>query len=179
MGRSGANIRMSMDTNRKMITFNGIPNATTNCGGIPNGYEGFNWDNVGYINEYFARAQYKDCGFVNAFSNGGKYVAFNWAANPMLISSTNEHVFDVYSLVANAAHNDNLPLTITGLQRGNETYKKTVSLQLKEPQIIELNWPRIDTLHLQASGGSPHSEWFGLSQFILSCLNIGSFQTAS
>ncbi|CAF0722354.1 unnamed protein product [Didymodactylos carnosus] len=156
---------------RRYLTFNNIPGARETSSMIPNGYGGLDWENAGYIYECYAKKTYPLSGYRHGYTFG-KYIAFNSGGNEMSILSINQTTFNVYSMDVNSVYNDNLKLTIVGLQAGVELYTKTVTLEFSYSQTIELdNWTNIDHLLFQSSGGSAHTGCSNSPHFALSCLN--------
>ncbi len=70
------------------------------------------------------------------------------------MSVTSNKVFSLRSFYAAAAHNNDLQLSITGLNsQGLTLYNKTVTLQVFTATEIMLNWIHINTITFVASGG--------------------------
>ncbi|CAF0788396.1 unnamed protein product [Didymodactylos carnosus] len=134
---------------------------------IPNGYHGLNWENVRWMEKNFAT------GYFFGMDESGltHHIATNNSGNDMTISS-GHRTFDMYSFEASAGRNNNLQLTIFGFCNGSEIYKKTVTLQFKQFQLIELNWATVDKIHFHSSGGTPHPGRRSSEDIILKRINV-------
>ncbi len=114
---------------------------------IPNGYEGFNWDNLGVLH---AENLIGDpSGYMNSVVSGD-YVAFNGDGNSAAFSG------DTFNLIGahfTAAWRNGLLVEVTGFRAGAPVYGTRFTVDTTGPLWVEFNWGHIDQVRFASSGG--------------------------
>jgi len=134
------------------ITFDDLANSADGAN-VPNGYQGFNWNNFGYLNG--RTNNYNPSGYPYSIVSPNN-VSFNWAGTQALISSP-LLPFDFESAYLTAAWRDNLQVQVLGYVGGLLTYSNTYTLSATNPTPINFNYRGVDIIAFNSSGGTPHS----------------------
>jgi hypothetical protein len=116
---------------------------------IPNGYQGFNWNNFYVLNTLL----YPNT--PNGYQNdliSSPNVALNGFANPASITSSTP--FTLNSGYFGAGWNDGLLVTVTGTIQGGGTDSITFSVNTSSPTLITFNWSNIISLNFSSAGGT-------------------------
>lgn len=113
---------------------------------IPNGYGGFIWNNMYYVNgvSYYYASGYKN-GVVSPNN-----VAYNAYGNPVVV---NDGVFDFNGAFFTGAWNDGLNIQIRGYLNGVLIYDSTITVNTSGPTWFAANYMGINELKFDASGG--------------------------
>lgn len=149
-----------------LITFDDLPRP----GGIPltNGYHGFNYSNLDYINTIPLPGTGYRTGTVSPHN-----VAYNGYGNPASLTSAGGTAFTLDSFYLTAAWNDDLDVTVTASRLGVVLDTTTLIVSTDGPTLETLNWTGIDTLQFSAFGGTPHPHAAGSgTNFVLDNLAI-------
>ncbi|CAF1415974.1 unnamed protein product, partial [Didymodactylos carnosus] len=156
----------------KTITFDDIENARDKDGDfVPNRYKGFNWKNVRYVDENWAKQTKKTAGFANAYTYG-QIIAYNARGESISISVNYDYyqTFTLHSFIANSIEYDDFQLNITGYCSNVKLYKKTVTLSIDSPQLFQMNWSNIDKITFRPVSRQKLPSTY--AYFALRCLNI-------
>ncbi|UJR16864.1 hypothetical protein I4U23_003762 [Adineta vaga] len=137
---------------------------------IPNGYAGFNWENIYYMFEEHARGNFQLKGFLNAYNPSRNCVAFNGrgkAASILLPNSSNK--FSLHSFEAMSVYHESFQLIVSSYRSNVLFAVKNIILTKKNPILFEINWERIDkiTFTPERITGTVKPE-----TFIIACLNL-------
>ncbi|CAF1052791.1 unnamed protein product [Adineta steineri] len=139
-----------------VITFEDLPSAAKNLLHMPNVYKGFRWTKISYMHELLAIKKYSKSGYVSSFLPGDSlHVGFFGETATISIEPPNE-TFSLISIMACAAWNDDLELTITAYRKSIEVNQHSVILLFGRPQRIMLQWKNIDKVVFKPSGGTAH-----------------------
>jgi hypothetical protein len=83
--------------------------------------------------------------------------------NQLILKRVDGQPFSVVSFSAAAAHITNLKLTLIGSRQYSPViYNETILLSYTTRSNIELNWPGIDTLTFNATGGTNYPAHSGV-----------------
>ena len=120
-------------------------------GNIPNGYEGFDWNNLTVENGSTRVGTGYQPGTVSP-SN----IAFNDDGNPASITSAAP--FNLYGFYLTAAWYDGLEIVVTGLRNGTLVAGDEAELfpSATAPTLFVLNWNDIDEVEFVSTGGKLH-----------------------
>jgi hypothetical protein len=120
---------------------------------INNGYEGLDWNNFYVMN---TTDYYENTG-ANGYTNGtasAPNVAYNGFGYPASISSSTPFTFN--SAYFNAAWNNGLSITLTGLLNGVAEDSATFQVNATGSATLEtFNWTDINELDFSSAGGTP------------------------
>ncbi|CAF0732411.1 unnamed protein product [Adineta steineri] len=166
---------------KQTITFEDLPeSAVENSLKIPTFYKGFRWTKIFYIHELLAAKECSKSGYVTSFLPGDSLnVAFFSETATISIEPPNK-TFTLISIMACAAWNDDLKLTITAYRRSIVVNDRTVILLFGRPQRIMLQWENIDKVIFKPSGGTEHLECEGPgTHVVLTQLTIDDFSEQS
>ena len=129
------------------IDFSNIPKIKQDGDRIPNGYAGFNWENIYFMSEQNAIDNHQLQGFRNAYTNSRKCVAYNGRGNPITMFLPNtQNSFSLHSFEAMSIYHDNFKLTITSYRSNVIFSVKNIILTNKKPTLFEINWEEIDKI---------------------------------
>jgi hypothetical protein len=146
-----------------------IPQSKKEGGHIPNSYAGFNWENIYYMFQQTVLSNTQLIGFLNAYTNSIKCVAYNSRGNPISISLPNSrNTFGLHSFEAMSVYHDNFKLTVTGY-RSNVIFAVKIILLTKKPTLFEIDWEQIDKITFTPAR---ICETAKPETFILTCLNL-------
>jgi hypothetical protein len=129
-----------------VLTFDDI--APTHVSSIPNGYGGFDWEEMWYLDG-------QDIALMSGYINGtvsGDYVAFNYDAQVATVSGS---LFNFEGAYLTGVWNDQLNITVKGFLSGAEVYSRTVVADYNSPTWFDLNFNGIDELTFYSFGGVP------------------------
>lgn len=129
-----------------VATFDDLPNTID---WIPNGYQGFNWNNFAYVNPvgFGLSGTGYDYGTVSSPN-----VAFNNAGNPASVSVASGQ-FDFKSAYLTGAWRNGLNILVEGFLGGVSKYSQTVTVNSTSPTKFSFNYLGIDNLRFTSSGG--------------------------
>ena len=128
-----------------VLTFDDI--STDEIGTIFDGYGGFNWNNMGYLNGPTRRpGSGYDIGSVS-----GDYVAYNKNAN---VATATNSTFNFYGAFLTGAWNDNLNIEVKGFNNNVELYSETVVVNTYEATWFDFNFLGIDSVQFRSFGGN-------------------------
>lgn len=132
----------------------GFDDLGSSSGGaaVPNGYAGFNWNNVDYLTPslYFLNPS----GYQNGVVSPGN-VAFN--AYAALGGFSANSPFTLYGIFMTAAWNNGLSVTIDGYSDAggsNLIDTKTVTLDATGPTLVSFNWSGLEDVTFVGTGGT-------------------------
>lgn len=145
-----------------------LPGAdATYEGPIPNGYDGFQWNNF-WVTDTTLRPS--SSGYQNAVISP-KNVAFNGRGTPALFSDGS---FNLNSAYLTAAWNDGLQVEVQGFAGATMIYDTTYTVNTSGPTLENFNYVGIDQVEFISSGGV-HNPAFGGgagTQFAMDNLSI-------
>jgi len=110
---------------------------------IPNGYGGFNWDNMGYVHRNYHSGSGYDNGTVS-----GNYTAYNQYANPATVYGG---TFDFNGAYLTSAWWDDNTVTVEGYLGASLIYSSTVNVYTSGPIWFDFDYYVIDTLVFSSS----------------------------
>ena len=125
-------------------TFDDI--STDDIGLIPNGYQGLQWTNFGFVN---GSVQHPGSGFDNG-AVSGLYTAFNGFG---AMASLQNGVFDFESVYLTAAWNDGLTVTIEGLLNGTPLSTQVLTVDTTGPTFFQVNIQGVNQVVFTSFGG--------------------------
>jgi hypothetical protein len=126
------------------VTFDDI--STDAIGLIPNGYQGLQWTNFGFVN---GSVQHPGSGFDNG-AVSGLYTAFNGFG---AMASLQNGVFDFESVYMAAAWNDGLTITVEGLLSGTPIWSQVLVVDTSGPSFFQLDFLGINQVVFTSFGG--------------------------
>jgi hypothetical protein len=135
----------AVPANAAVLTFDDI--AADSIGYIPDGYGGFDWTNMAYIQ---GSAVYPTSGYENG-AVSGTYVAFN---DSEFIASAAATSFNFYSAYLTAAWRNGLSIEVQGFLGATMLYNQTVVVNPNSPTLFNFNYFGIDRLQLRGIGGT-------------------------
>ncbi len=116
---------------------------------IPNGYDGFDWNNFG--------AYDPDASVTSGYvPHGGTAVGFNYAANPGSFSSVEQ--FDFKRGYFSAAWLDGLSITVNGYRNGVLVATETFNADYGQNELVtfDKSFHKLDKVEFASSGGTEH-----------------------
>jgi hypothetical protein len=120
--------------------------------------------------EEYASGKYQLKGFMNAYNNSRKCVAYNGKGNSMSISLSNsQNTFGLHSFESLSIYHDNFKLTVTGYRSNVVVAVKNIVLINKNCTRFEINWEQIDKITFTPAR---ICETAKPETFILTCLNL-------
>lgn len=130
---------------------------------IPNGYQGFNWNNFYELDGLTASGSGYLPGTVSQ-----RNVAFNWFSNPASLNLASGGQFNFSGAYLTAAWNDGLEVEVQGFRNNSQVYDQIVFPSATSPTFFTFNYRNIDSLTFNSFGGIHHNGYrlFG-SQFVL------------
>lgn len=132
---------------------------------IPNGYGGFNWSNMYYLNS--ASYSIQNSGYVRG-TVSGDYVAFNAFANPGdVLAISSGDTFDFNSTYLTAAWNHDLNINVQGYLNGSLVYNQTVVVSDDASTLFNFNYLGIDQLKFVSFGGTDAGTPGGGEHFVM------------
>lgn len=146
-----------------VITFDDISEATV--GTIPDGYQGFSWNNFGFID---GGSEFAGSGYHNG-TVSGSYVGFNENAQIALASGG---LFTLDSAYLTAAWNTGLSVKVDGLVSGTQIFTNTFVVDPYAPTQFNFNWSGIDSLRFTSFGGVNAGLGSSGSQFAIDNLSF-------
>lgn len=147
-----------------MLTFDDI-SLEPEFAPIPNGYGGFNWSNMYYLNS--TPSIYEDSGYARG-TVSGNYVAFNAFANPGdVLAISSGDTFDFNSTYLTAAWNHDLNINVQGYLNGSLVYNQTVVVSDDAPTLFNFNYLGIDQLKFVSFGGTDAGTPGGGEHFVM------------
>lgn len=149
-------ILIDPDLTKVIIRFHDLPTAITECKIILGIYRGLKWTGFCYGHESFLKRNYPDSGYATCFASQDSPQLAYFKIDSSIESERMGDMFTIVSIVACAAWNDNVQLTIIGLQNSRQTYEQITILPFGQPQLISLNWKNIEKILLKPSGGTVH-----------------------
>ncbi|MFA5087605.1 MAG: PEP-CTERM sorting domain-containing protein [Candidatus Omnitrophota bacterium] len=114
---------------------------------ITNGYGGFNWNNMYYLEA--SNSSYIPSGY-NYGLVSGNYVAYNAYGN---MAHVNGSVFDFTGTYLTSAWNSGLNITVEGYLNGSLTNTQTVVVDTTSPTWFNFGYTGIDELRFNSFGG--------------------------
>ena len=134
-----------VEGNRRKILFNNIPGARRTAEKMPDGYEGFNWENLFYVEESHAQSHLGSA-WKNIFKYG-RYGIYHPRGSRLtsIRSAKGKKLFSLISIDATLVDRCAVQWQITAFGDNLKIYSKTVTFS--EPgkdQQIPLNWKSID-----------------------------------
>jgi len=129
--------------NAAVLTFDDV--TATPYDVIPNGYGGFNWNNMYVGNQNYMLGTGYDYGTVS-----GDYTAFNGGGNVAAVSSS---AFDFLGAYLTAAWNIGLNINLKGYNGASLLYDQTIVVDPYAPTWFNFNYYNIDQLVLISAGG--------------------------
>lgn len=114
---------------------------------IPNGYQGFNWDNFYTL----SGSQYVPSGYNNGTVSNPN-VAYNAYGFPASVSINNSQ-FDFNSAYLTSAWNNGLNIVVEGFLNGVTKYSQTVTVDSTSATLFNFNFLGIDNLRFTSFGG--------------------------
>jgi hypothetical protein len=122
-------LSMTIVAGANVSTFDDLAPADWVSGGhIYNGYDGFNWDQFGFI--------HKDALPGTGFTNGtvsGNFASFNEYSNVANVATVNDGQFNFVGAYFTSAYNDNNQVTVTGYRNDLPIYLKTITTNTSGP----------------------------------------------
>jgi hypothetical protein len=118
-------------------------------GEIPNGYGGFSWLNLGYLNTTYPKCQ--STGYAVA-ATSGDYVAY---AQNVVVSITGE-TFDWISAYFTAVIDPNLEIKCQGWREDVLLYETSLFANANNPILVMPEFLGIDRLSITSIGGSSY-----------------------
>jgi hypothetical protein len=140
-----------VNAQQTVITFDDLPNSAGGAN-VPNGYQGLNWNNFGYLNG--RSNNYNPSGYPYSVISPNN-VSFNWSGTQASISSP-LLPFDFDSAYLTAAWCDALHVQVLGYVGGVQTYSNIYTLSATNPTLINFNYRGVDIIVFNSSGGTPH-----------------------
>jgi len=116
-------------------------------GPIPNGYDGFTWNNWWVMDTSIAPSD--DIGYRNG-SVTPPNVAYNGYGTPAFFSST---PFTLNSAYLTGAWNDGLRVEVQGFVGATLTYDNTYTVNTESPTLISFDYVGVDEVNFITSGG--------------------------
>ncbi|MCP4119606.1 MAG: PEP-CTERM sorting domain-containing protein [Desulfobacteraceae bacterium] len=114
-------------------------------GTIEDGYGGFDWSRLGYLNA----TTFPDSGYING-AVSGDYVAYNeWAK----VATVSDSIFDFNGAYFTGAWNNGLNIEVTGFRDDVAVYTKTVTVDTNGPTWFDFDFLGIDSLQFDSYGG--------------------------
>ena len=153
----------SLNSNAAVLTFDDIANGTYG------GYAGFSFVNLSVYNPNNAQFGFNNSGAVNGIVSGLN-VGFRNTAGLLQFSSAAPFIFN--SGYFTAVWNDGLSVVVNGLRNGLITNTLSFVAQPTSPALINFNWTNIDTITINASGGTFHTGFTGGSGTALAFDNL-------
>jgi PEP-CTERM motif len=141
----------SVAASAQTITFDNLSNSSIYDGTqIANGYEGFNWNNFGYLTT--STYTYNPSGYLNGTVSGTN-VAFNWGgADASMFSQTSPFTFN--SAYFTGAWNNGLNIQVKAYLAGTLVNTMSFVVDSTSPVLETFNWSNIDALTFSSSGGT-------------------------
>lgn len=133
-----------------VIQFDDVPSFTN----IPSGYHLLNWQGFQCLDG----ADYSPPNGYQAAVQSGLNVIY--PANGSSASMA-AGMFDLLSLYATAAYNDNVKLEAKGYINGTLVYDQTNTLSATDATFIQYNFYGVDKVDFSSSGGTPHGGYSG------------------
>lgn len=115
---------------------------------IPNGYQGFNWNNFYAISQSYSPQSGYGKGTASAPN-----VAFNGFGDPASFSPVSG-TFDFNSAYLTAAWSDGLNILVEGFLGGVNTYSQTVVVNTTSPTKFTFNYLGVETVRFTSFGGT-------------------------
>jgi hypothetical protein len=119
---------------------------------IPNGYQGFNWNNFGSIDAVQLEVDEGPNGYINGLVSPNN-AAFNSFGNPAAITILNG-TFDFNSVFLTGAWNNGLNITVEGYLGGALQQTQTVVVDTTAPTKFTFNYLGIDEVVFTSFGGT-------------------------
>jgi len=141
------------------IKFDDLPSAVEACKAIPSIYRELKWTGIYYTNELYIRKNVPTSGYVTAFMPGSSPHLAYFSKEASVSVEHSDKRFTFVSVIACAAWNDDMQLTITGHRNSVQTNTHTTTLLFGKPQLILLQWKNIDKVTFTPSGGTVHLEY--------------------
>jgi hypothetical protein len=127
-----------------VLTFDDLTTSSYDI--IPDGYGGFDWDNMYFINS----SLYPVSGYYNGTVSEHN-VAFNGYAN---VATVQDGKFDFVGAYFTAAWRTGLTVELTGYLLGSELYNTSIIVDHTGPSWSDANFVGIDKLTLASFGGT-------------------------
>ena len=136
-------------------TFDELPPVTWSNNPIPNGYGGFTWDNMYYLDpvNYNPNSGYM-AGMVSQ-----PHVAFNAWGDAAAVS---DGIFSFGGCYLTGAWNDGLNIQVDGYLGGSLIYSQTVVVSSTAPTWFDFNYYGIDRLEFSSWGGTPNPDYIDI-----------------
>lgn len=152
------------------ITFDDISD-NGNGTPIPNGYQGFNWNNFLALNVPLFTANVGPNGYANGIVSQPN-IAFNGFGNPADFSGTN---FSLVSGYFTGAWNDGLHIEVQGFDSNHNLIDDTNFIVNTSGSTLEtFNWAGLYDVNFISSGGVNHGYNGNGMQFALDNLTVGT-----
>jgi hypothetical protein len=141
----------SVAASAQTITFDNLSNTSIYDGTlIANGYEGFNWNNFGYLTT--STYTNNPSGYLNGTVSGTN-VAFNGAGwDASMSSQTSPFTFN--SAYFTGAWNNGLNIQVNAYLAGTQVDTMSFVVDSTSPVLETFNWSNIDALTFSSSGGT-------------------------
>jgi hypothetical protein len=133
-----------------VINFDDVPSSSN----IPSGYHLLNWSGFQCLDgtDYAFPSGYQ------AAVQSGLNVIYPASGS---FASISGGMYDLLSLYATAAYNDNVQLEAKGYIKGTLVYDQTNTLSATDATLIQYNFYGVDEVDFSSSGGTPHAGYSG------------------
>ena len=133
-------------------TFDELPPIVGSYDPIPDGYGGFTWENMYYLDPVYYNT---NSGYMAGMVSQ-PYVAFNAAAGAAAVS---DGIFSFGGAYLTGAWNDDLNIQVNGYLDGSLKYSQTVVVSSTAPTWFDFNYYGIDKLGFSSWGGTPNPNY--------------------
>ncbi len=118
---------------------------------ISNGYQGFNWNNMGAVDTAYMATGYGTNGYTNGMVSPNN-VAYNLVGNPASIYSNTQ--FDFNGAYLTAAWNNGLTINVKGYNGANLLYDSTIVVDTFAPTFFNFNFLGVTKVDFNSYGGT-------------------------
>jgi hypothetical protein len=153
-----SNLALGFLLSASLFTNSSVANATiinfddlgpSCCNAVPNGYNGFNFNNFYSIEDTYHPGSGYDLGTISAHNT--MFNGFGSTASFGLANTANS--FTLNSFYATAAWNNGLTLFLEGIDNGLVVFSTSLSLSKTIASLVTLNWGGIDTFRMYTNQG--------------------------
>jgi hypothetical protein len=155
------------EAHAQLITFEGITTAAQ--AQIPNGYAGFNWQNMFVTAPALDPGSWQGYGYWNGLISG-QYVALDGFGNPASVSTINgAQTISGFTGYFTAAWTNDLVLTVQGLVNGSVVQTFQTDLVYTGPEFYAVNFAqKVDTIEFSTyTPTDPNNAEFGLDNLTI------------